>query len=227
MSTAVESYPPPDRVDALGAAEDAGTLDRLQVMGTAARLSSHVPTVVGVGTRLAGELARVAIGRSDVEAERRDWRFKDPTWTGNSGYHRLMQGDLATCDALSELAEKADLPDWRPRERARFVVTMVTSAFAPTNTLLGNPAALKVALETGGSSLGRGARNFVSDLRHNGGLPSKLDRSEFVVGKNVAATKGAVVYRNEVLEVLQYGPQTASVHQIPVVVVPPQINRFY
>jgi len=162
-----------------------------------------------------------------VEAERRDWRFKDPTWTGNPGYHRLMQGYLAACAALGEVAEEADLPDWRQRERARFVVTMLTSALAPTNTLLGNPAALKVALETGGGSLVAGARNFVSDVRHNGGLPSQVDRSQFVVGKDVAVTPGAVVFRSEVLEVLQYGPQTPTVHQIPVVVVPPQINKYY
>jgi len=228
MSTAVESIPPPAQVvEALGAAEDVGTLDRLQLLNTAVRLFGHVPTVARAGTKLAGELAKVAVGRSDVEAERRDWRFKDPTWTTNSGYHRLMQGYLATCEALGEVAEKADLPDWKQRERARFVVTMLTSALAPTNTLLGNPAAINVAMETGGRSLGAGARNFVSDLRHNGGLPSQVDRSEFVVGKDIAVTKGAVVYRNEVLELLQYGPQTTSVHQIPVVIVPPQINKFY
>ena len=72
-----------------------------------------------------------------------------------------------------------------------------------------------------------GAKNFVSDWRHNGGLPSQVDRSEFVVGKDVAVTAGAVVFRNEVLEVLQYTPQTPMVHQIPVVVVPPQINKYY
>jgi polyhydroxyalkanoate synthase subunit PhaC len=227
MNAAAEPYPPPAREEAVGAAEDAGPLDRLLLLGTAARLFAQVPTVAGVGKKLAGELARVALGRSDVEAERRDWRFKDPTWTGNAGYHRLMQGYLATCQALGELAEQADPSDWRQRERARFLVTMLTSALSPTNTLLGNPAALKVALETGGGSLRKGARNFVSDLRHNGGMPSQVDRSEFVVGKDVAATPGAVVYRDDVLELLQYRPQTASVHPIPVVIVPPQINKYY
>ena len=227
MNIAAETYPPSAREEAVGAAEDVGTLNRLQLLGTAARLFGHVPTVAKAGTKLAGELARVVVGRSEVEAERRDWRFKDPTWTGNPGYHRLMQGYLAACAALGEVAEEADLPDWRQRERARFVVTMLTSALAPTNTLLGNPAALKVALETGGGSLVAGARNFVSDVRHNGGLPSQVDRSQFVVGKDVAVTPGAVVFRSEVLEVLQYGPQTPTVHQIPVVVVPPQINKYY
>src|SRR5664279_4145146 len=227
MNTAVESYPPKASEEAVGAAEDAGTLNPLQLLGTAARLFGHLPTVTRTGTKLAGELARVVTGRSGIEAERRDWRFQDPTWTGNPGYHRLMQGYLAASGALGALVEEADISDWRQRERARFVVTILTSSIAPTNTLLGNPAALKVALETGGGSLRAGARNFVSDLRHNGGLPSQVDRSEFVVGKDVAATPGAVVYRNEVLELLQYRPQTTSVHPIPVVVVPPQINKYY
>ena len=227
MNTAVESYPPKASEEAVGAAEDAGTLNPLQLLGTAARLFGHVPTVTRTGTKLAGELARVVTGRSGIEAERRDWRFQDPTWTGNPGYHRLMQGYLAASGALGALVEEADISDWRQRERARFVATILTSALAPTNTLLGNPAALKVALETGGGSLVAGARNFVSDLRHNGGLPSQVDRSQFVVGKEVAVTPGAVVFRNEVLEVLQYLPQTPTVHQVPVVVVPPQINKFY
>ena len=109
MNTAVESYPPRASEEAVGAAEDAGTLNPLQLLGTAARLFGHVPTVTRAGTKLAGELARVVVGRSGIEAERRDWRFKDPTWTGNPGYHRLMQGYLAASGALGELAEEADI----------------------------------------------------------------------------------------------------------------------
>ena len=227
MNTSAESLPPAAPIEAVGGAEDVGSINRLQMLGTAAKVIAQVPTVAKTGTKLAGELAKVAVGRSDVEAERRDWRFKDPTWTSNAAYHRLMQGYLATCKAIGDLAEEADLSDWRQRERARFLVSVLTSALAPTNTLLGNPAALKHTLETGGGNLLAGARNFVSDLRHNGGMPSQVDRSEFVVGKDVAATAGAVVFRSEILEVLQYSPQTPTVHQIPVVVVPPQINKYY
>jgi polyhydroxyalkanoate synthase len=138
-----------------------------------------------------------------------------------------MQGYLAVSEALDGIVEDADLPDWRQRERAKFLVTMMTSALAPTNTLLGNPTALKRALETGGGSLRRGTRNYLSDLRHNGGLPSQVDRAQFVVGKDLAVTSGVVVYRDEVLELLQYRPATPSVHAVPVVVVPPQINKYY
>src|SRR5664279_34780 len=103
MNTAVESYPPRASEEAVGAAEDAGTLNPLRMLGSAARLFGHLPTVTRTGTKLAGELARVVIGRSGIEAERRDWRFQDPTWTGNPGYHRLMQGYLATSGALGAL----------------------------------------------------------------------------------------------------------------------------
>src|SRR5664279_784352 len=227
MTTATGPVPPVAPAEAIGGAEDVGTVDRLAMLGTAVRVAAQVPTVAKAGTKLAGELAKVVVGRSAVEAEPRDWRFKDPTWTKNPGYHRLMQGYLATCAALGNLAEDADLADWRSRERARFIVSLLTSTLAPTNTLLGNPAAMKQTFETGGSNLVAGAKNFVSDWRHNGGLPSQVDRSQFVLGKDVAVTPGAVVFRNEVLEVLQYTPQTPNVHQIPVVVVPPQINKYY
>ncbi len=227
MTTTQEPAVHADSVEAIGGPQDVGSIDRLQLLGTAARMASQVPMVAKVGGKLAGELVKVAVGRSGVEADRRDWRFKDPTWVTNPAYHRLMQGYLATCEALGVLAEETDLTDWRQRERARFLVTMLTSTLAPTNTLLGNPAALKHTFETAGSNLVSGTRNFVRDLRHNGGLPSQVDRSDFVLGKNIAVTPGAVVFRNEVLELLQYGPQTPKVHQIPVVVVPPQINKYY
>ena len=119
MNISAETYPPSAPEEAVGAAEDVGTLNRLQLLGTAARLFGHAPTVARAGTKLAVELAKIVAGRSEVEAERRDWRFQDPTWTGNPGYHRLMQGYLATCAALGNLAEDADLADWRSRERMR------------------------------------------------------------------------------------------------------------
>ena len=192
-----------------------------------ARAAGAVPTVLGAGVRLAGELTRVAVGRSAVAPPKGDRRFTDPTWAENPGYRRLMQAYLATCGALDEVVEGIDLADWRDRERARFVASLLTSTLAPTNTLVGNPAALKRAFETGGASLGRGVRNAVHDLRHNGGMPRQVDRGAFTVGRDLAATPGAVVYRDEVLELLQYRPSTEHVRSIPVVVVPPQINKYY
>ncbi|MDQ6782054.1 MAG: alpha/beta fold hydrolase [Actinomycetota bacterium] len=167
------------------------------------------------------------MGRSEVGPAKGDRRFTDVTWSENPAYHRVMQAYLAACEAVGEVVDNAYLANWRDRERVRFVATVLTSALAPTNTLLGNPAALKRALETGGGGLRQGVRNLMSDLRHNGGLPTQIDRSAYTVGQDLAATPGAVVYRDQVLELLQYRPATAQVRRIPIVVVPPQINKYY
>ncbi len=187
---------------------------------------SAVATVVSESAGLAAELARVAAGRSSLEPARGDWRFKDPAWRENPVYRRIGQGYLAAARTLEGVVEAENL-DWRTAERARLLVAILTSAAAPTNTVAGNPGALKRAFETGGMSLLRGARNFVHDVRHNGGMPTQVDTRPFEKGANVAATRGAVVYRDEVCEVLQYTPSTPEVRARPVLMIPPQINRYY
>ena len=137
-----------------------------------------------------------------------------------------MQSYLAWSAEVQEVVDGASL-GWRDTERARFLATFVTTALAPTNTLPGNPEAMKRVLETGGASLARGARNVVHDIRHNGGMPSTVKAGAFVVGENLATTPGAVVYRDEVCEVIQYAPSTPRVHARPVVMVAPQINKYY
>ncbi|MFP5371665.1 MAG: PHA/PHB synthase family protein, partial [Actinomycetes bacterium] len=117
--------------------------------------------------------------------------------------------------------------DWRDVERARFAANALVSTLAPTNTLPGNPAALKKAIDTGGGSIVRGLRNFLDDLRHNGGMPTQTDRSAFTVGADLGVTPGSVVYRDEVMELIQYAPSTPTVRERPLVVVPPPIGRFY
>jgi polyhydroxyalkanoate synthase len=176
--------------------------------------------------RLGREAARIVAGRSEVAPAKGDARFKDETWSDNPGYRRLMQLYLAWAESLGELVDAADI-DWRDRFRARFAVDMLTSAVAPTNTLPGNPAALKRAFATGGLSLARGARNALGDLRTNRGMPKTVDRSGFDVGTDLAATPGAVVYRDEVFELLQYAPSTSEVRARPVLMIPPQIGRYY
>ncbi len=176
--------------------------------------------------RFTRETVRIATGSSQVAAERQDWRFRDPTWEGNPLYHRLMQLYLAWSTEVERVAAEAEL-GWKDAERARFLATVVTSALAPTNGLAGNPEALKRALETGGSSLVRGARHLLDDARHNGGMPSTVDARAFRLGDNLAATPGCVIHRDEVCEVLQYRPTTAHVRSRPVLLIPPQINKYY
>jgi polyhydroxyalkanoate synthase len=97
--------------------------------------------------------------------------------------------------------------------RARFAASALTAMLSPTNTVLGNPAVLKHAFDTGGRSLVRGARDMLRDLRENAGMPSQVDLRPFAVGENLAATPGAVVHRAGVCEVLQYTPATEQVRE--------------
>jgi polyhydroxyalkanoate synthase subunit PhaC len=178
------------------------------------------------GAALGHEALRVVAGRSEIEADKRDWRFRDPAYQDNPAYRRVKQLYLAWALSMEDMVDSADL-EWRDSERARFFMGILTSAAAPTNALPGNPAAIKRAFETGGASLLRGARNLVRDVRHNGGMPAQVNTHAFTIGKNLAATPGAVVYRDEVCEVIQYAPTTPNVHERPVVMIPPQINKYY
>ena len=182
----------------------------------------------GLGRRaasLAAETTKILVGTDGVAPAKSDWRFRDDTWKENPAYRRLMQTYLTGCAALEEAVEAADI-DWRDKERARFAAAILSSTVSPTNTLLGNPAAVKRAYETAGVSLLRGTRNFVKDVRSNRGMPSTVDRNAFTVGENLAATLGAVVYRDDICEVLQYAPTTGTVRSRPVLLVPPQISKF-
>src|SRR5206468_2411093 len=125
----------------------------------------------------------------------------------------LGQAYLALEHHLTEAVEEAEV-EWRTHQRARFAIGILASSLAPTNTLPGNPAALKHACETGGISLVRGGRQLLADLRHNRGMPRQVDATGFVVGENVGATPGEVVFRNEVVEIIQYTPTTPTVRSL-------------
>ena len=177
---------------------------------------------------LGAELMRIAIGRSEVTPERGDWRFKDPTWAQSPLYKRLAQSYLATCQAVDTVLEGVERAGNRHRtERARFVMNILTSATAPTNFLLGNPAVIKKTFEEGGANLVRGVEHWVSDLRHNGGMPSMAKRGALKVGEDLALTPGKVVDKDDYAELLQYTPTTDEVYERPVLVVPPPIGRYY
>ena len=175
---------------------------------------------------LARELIGVLAARSTLEPEAGDRRFQDPTWSTSPLYRVWMQGYLAWRRGLHGLVDTIGLSP-TDATRAHFVVGLLTEALAPTNSLLGNPAALKKAFETGGASLGRGLVNLVRDAAKNGGMPAQVDKSAFEVGKNLAVSPGAVVFRSDVLELIQYAPAGADVCARPLLIVPPQINKFY
>ena len=173
-----------------------------------------------------GALLSALRGRSTLVPAAGDRRFEDAAFRDSPLYRRLMQSYLALSSGSQRWADGLDL-DPRDAARARMVLGMVGDTLAPTNTLLGNPAALKRTLETGGGNLAKGIKQMLRDMRSGNGLPSSVDRAQFKVGGNLALTPGAVVYRDEVLELIQYTPQTAKVHGTPVFIVPPQINKYY
>jgi polyhydroxyalkanoate synthase subunit PhaC len=179
--------------------------------------------------RLGRDSVRILRGTDEIAPSPRDKRFADPAWSTHPGYRRLAQSYLAVTRSLDGLVDayEAGGADWREVEQARFALNALTSALAPTNTLLGNPAAVKRAFDTGGRSVLRGLGHMLHDLRHNGGLPTQTDRSAFTVGKDLGISPGAVVHRDEVIELIQYTPTTPRVRQRPVVIVPPPIGRFY
>jgi polyhydroxyalkanoate synthase len=172
------------------------------------------------------ELGRVLAGRSALAPAAGDRRFADAAWIEGAGFRRLLQAYIALGRSLDRCVDEAKL-DPMSTDRARFVVSLLIDAIAPTNFVVTNPAALKKAVATRGTSLIRGLANLVEDLASGRWLPRQVDARPFAVGKNVANTPGAVVFRNEMLELIQYAPATAEVHRRPLLIVPPQINKYY
>jgi len=161
-----------------------------------------------------------------VPPDEKDKRFADRAWNDNPAYFALRQAYLAT-RRLGEDLLTAGRGDPLTDQKAQLALGLAFDALAPTNFLLTNPAALKRAFETGGASVLAGARNYVDDLAHNGGRPRQVDTSPFELGRNLAATPGRVVFRNDLMELIQYAPQTDQVHAVPVLASPPWINKYY
>jgi polyhydroxyalkanoate synthase len=176
--------------------------------------------------RIGAEQVRITAGMSDVAPERKDRRFSDEAFENNPLFRRLAQTYLLWNREVHGMVDDLDL-DEMTRLRAEFFLNLVTEAAAPTNVLPGNPAAMRKAVETRGKSLVQGLRNVADDFAHNGGMPLMVDSEPFVPGENTAATPGAVVFRNPILELIQYEPTTPKVHEQPLLITPPQINKFY
>ncbi|MBE7417561.1 MAG: alpha/beta fold hydrolase [Ideonella sp.] len=172
------------------------------------------------------ELGAVVKGKSELAADAKDRRFADPAWKSNPFYSRLMQAYVATQKELNDYIDTSKL-DKIEKGRAHFFASLVTDALAPSNFVLGNPAAVRKIVDTGGENLVKGLKNLVHDVRHNNMLPSQVDATPFKVGQNMATSPGQVVYRDEMFELLQYAPATPQVHRRPLVMSPPQVNKFY
>ncbi|WP_191830657.1 class II poly(R)-hydroxyalkanoic acid synthase [Pseudomonas fluorescens] len=174
---------------------------------------------------LGNQLGRVLLGDTPHQPNSRDNRFKDPAWNLNPFYSRGLQAYLAWQKQTRQWIDESQLePD--DRARAHFLFALLNDAMSPSNSLL-NPAAVKELFNSGGLSLVRGLNHLVDDLRHNDGLPRQVNPHAFEVGRNLATTPGAVVFRSELLELIQYKPMSEKQYARPVLVVPPQINKFY
>ena len=192
----------------------------------AASLARRPQRLAGRAAGLGQELVRVAAGRSQRAPSKGDRRFGDPAWSGNWLLRRVLQSYLASVEVVDGLIDDARL-DWRTERQARFAAGNLLDALAPTNFPWSNPAVLREIVDTGGANLVAGGRRFAADMRRAPRLPASVDTSKFELGENLALSPGSVVLRTEVFELIHYRPSTAQVHEIPLLFVPPTINRFY
>ncbi|MDU9021505.1 class II poly(R)-hydroxyalkanoic acid synthase [Pseudomonas corrugata] len=175
--------------------------------------------------KLGGQLGRVLLGETLHPTNPKDKRFADPTWELNPFYRRSLQAYLSWQKQVRSWIDDCDMtPD--DHARAHFAFSLLNDAVAPSNTLL-NPLAVKEFFNSGGTSLIRGISHLVDDLLHNDGMPRQVTPHAFEVGKTLAITTGAVVFRNEMLELIQYRPMSEKQYAKPLLIVPPQINKFY
>jgi polyhydroxyalkanoate synthase subunit PhaC len=229
------------RLDLVGIAEDftfvadpAALLRELLV--TAALTLRNPAGIATANTRFLWGYAaavRAAVERAvgfetpgPIEVARGDRRFSDPAYRENPAYFLLAQQYLLFSQLVAELVDTAGVSGSR-EAKARFAANFVVDALAPTNTLPGNPAAIRKVFDTGGKSIVRGLKNMLHDVRHNGGWPAQVDQSGFEVGVNMAATPGSVVYRSDLIELIQYSPQTPETYAVPLLFCPPWINKYY
>ncbi|MGB4466971.1 MAG: class I poly(R)-hydroxyalkanoic acid synthase [Azovibrio sp.] len=172
-------------------------------------------------------LARSQGGQPEfqVAPEAGDRRFSAPEWSESPIYDYIRQSYLLNARYLKELVEKVPLEDERAREKLRFAARQYVDALAPSNFAATNPEFVRLAVETKGKSITDGINNLIADLEK--GRISMTDESVFEVGKNIATTQGAVIFENELMQLIQYEPLTAKVAKRPLLVVPPCINKFY
>jgi polyhydroxyalkanoate synthase len=189
-------------------------------------IARHPRSVVRRTGAFAAELARVAAGRSQLAPAKGDRRFADQAWEKNWLLRRMMQSYLTVGETVDGVISDAQL-DWQTERQARFAASNVLDALSPTNFPWSNPAVLRALVDEGGANLVRGGRRFAADVSWPPRLPQTVDTEGFEVGGNLAASRGSVVLRTEVFELIQYEPTTAEVREVPLLLVPPTINKYY
>lgn len=166
--------------------------------------------------------------RPVVEPATRDSRFADPEWNSNPFFDALKQAYLLTANWADEMVEEAEIDD-HTKHKAEFYVRQIAGAVSPSNFVLTNPELLRTTLASNGANLVRGMKMLAEDIEAGGGdlKIRQTDDTKFRVGENLAVTPGKVIFQNDLMQLIQYAPQTETVLEIPVVIIPPWINKFY
>ena len=172
------------------------------------------------------DMVKIMAGKSELAPDPRDKRFMDPAWQYNPFFRAGAQYYLAVQKGMRSWLAELEL-DEIERDRANFISNIIIDGLSPTNTLAGNPTAQKRLIDSGGLSLVKGLKNAYQDMVHNKGMVSQVDKRPFKLGENVATSKGSVVMRTEMMELIHYAPTTEKVFAVPQLTIPPQINKMY
>jgi polyhydroxyalkanoate synthase subunit PhaC len=210
----------------------AGTAYVAEMMQNPAKMIEHQVSYWGKSLQHYLEAQKaLATGelRAPADPTPKDRRFANPLWETHPFFNYVKQQYLMNAEAVTNAVAALETLDPADRKRADYFTRQIIDMLAPTNFLATNPDALERAVETDGASLVQGLENLVRDIEaHHGDLAVTLaDRSAFQVGRNLATTPGAVVFRNKMLELIQYAPTTETVYATPLLIFPPWINKFY
>ncbi len=208
---------------ALAQAGAAVATSPVQALQAGLRFTGHL---AAAGSHLAGRALGLPAPADLLAPAPKDSRFADPAWETNPWFFAQRQAYLAWSGLMHELATAGDL-DRPTADKAAFAVGLIVDALAPTNFLLSNPTALRTAVDTKGLSVLKGVGNLCHDVATNGGWPRQVDETAFEVGRNLACTPGKVVFRNDLMELIQYVPHTETVYSVPLLLSPPWINKYY
>lgn len=225
MSNPSDEVERDDELEGAFGGELLATLDPMLLFTSLARTVTPAALLRGLG-KIAAETPKALAPGDGVEIPAKDFRFRDEAWHENPIYKAWAKAYLVWEREFMAMVDN-DAVDWRTRERGRLLMGALTTAVAPSNLLIGNPTAIKEAITTGGRSVLSGASNLVKDVVTNRGLPAQVDTSAFTVGEDLAATPGWVVHRTEMFELIHYTPTQPEVGRIPLVLLPPAVNKYY
>ncbi|MGZ3412010.1 MAG: PHA/PHB synthase family protein [Xanthobacteraceae bacterium] len=185
---------------------------------------SYLELFGAMSKRMAGEEA-VAV----ISPDPKDKRFSDPEWTDNQFFDFLKQAYLLTSDWANHLVSGAEGLDPHTRHKAEFYIRQISNALSPSNFVMTNPEVLRETMASNAENLVRGMQNLAEDIQAGGGelRIRQSDGAAFEVGRNLATAPGKVIFQNDLIQLIQYAPSTPKVLAIPLLIVPPWINKFY